>query len=233
VTIWRRIRSLFGNKTHAALDRIEDPRDALDGVYRKQIAVLQDARRGVADVLTNEKRLELEAETLRATAERATSAAERAAHAGDDAGARRALRREAFAIEQRDRLLSEIADIRGQRLGLEALTERLRERVELLRTEKVTLQARYTTAKAASRAGENVVGISDDMFAAAQSIERARSASRDAQARAAALTELAGGDFDVERPSDTLIESRLAALKGASQRSLTSEIRATERQTDG
>ncbi len=224
MTLWRRLRSFFGDKTHAALDRLEDPRDALEAAYREQLAALQEALRGVADVLTSEKRLELEAETLRAAAGRATAAATQAARAGDDESARRALRRESVALGQRERLLAEIADIGAQRRALEAFAERLRERVEQSRTEKLALGARFATAKAAARAGEHVLGLSDDMAAVARKVERARDASRAAQARAAALTELAAGGIDRSALDDSaLIDARLAALKGETPLRLTSE----------
>jgi len=67
MSLWRRFISFFGVKANAAMDRLEDPRETLEVAYRKQLAAVQDARRGVADVLTSEKRLEMEAESLRVT----------------------------------------------------------------------------------------------------------------------------------------------------------------------
>lgn len=118
----------------------------------------------------------------------------------------------------------QIADIGAQRRALEAFAERLRERVEQSRTEKLALGARFATAKAAARAGEHVLGLSDDMAAVARKVERARDASRAAQARAAALTELAAGGIDRSALDDSaLIDARLAALKGETPLRLTSE----------
>jgi phage shock protein A len=213
--LWRRLVDLFGSKANAALDRVEDPRETLEVAYRKEVAALQDARRGVADVLTSEKRLELEASALRGTSERATAAAADAARAGDDDAARRALEREAFAEQQRERMLEEAAAIRAQRLALEAMTERLQQRVERFRTEKLALGARYTVAKATVRAGESVSGLSDEMADVARIVEHARDASRDAQARAAALVELSGVSASTTsvRVDDARIVARLAALK--------------------
>ncbi|MBD5656352.1 MAG: PspA/IM30 family protein [Candidatus Eremiobacteraeota bacterium] len=213
--LWRRIATLFGAKANAALDRFEDPRETLEVAYGKEVAALQEARRGVADVLTSEKRLELEAAALQAAVERATATARDAARAGDDAGAARALGREAFAEVQRERMLEEAAAVRAQRLALEAMTDRLQQRVERFRTEKLALGARYTVAKATARAGESVAGLSDDTAEIARIVERARDASRDAQARAAALVELSGTN-DVStsvRSDDARVQARLAALK--------------------
>ena len=68
MSLWSRLMSVFGAKVQAALDRVEDPRETLEAAYQKQLAALADARRGVAEVLTSEKRLELEAESLRGKA---------------------------------------------------------------------------------------------------------------------------------------------------------------------
>ena len=42
------------------LDRAEDPSVTLDYSYEKQLEMLQDVKRGVADVVTAKKRLELQ-----------------------------------------------------------------------------------------------------------------------------------------------------------------------------
>jgi len=219
MSLWTRIASLFEVKANAALDRFEDPRETLEAAYAKALAALADARRGVVEVLTSEKRLEFEAEALRAGGERHTEAARAAALAGDDAAARRALEREAFVALQRDRLLAEVAQLGAQRVALESLTEGMRQRVELFRTEKLALGARYAAAKAATRAGAHAAGLSSGMEDVAAMVERAHAKARDAQARAAALVALAQADdpplAEGGRIDEASIETRLAALKVA------------------
>jgi phage shock protein A len=216
MSLWSRFVSFFGVKANAAMDRFEDPRETLEVAYRKQLAAVQDARRGVADVLTSEKRLELEAESLRVTSERHTIAAKRALSEGDEATARRALEREAFVTVQSERLLGEVAQIRAQRMMLESLAERMQERAEMFRTEKLALGARYAAAKAATQAGENVTGLSTGMEDVAAMVERAQEKAREAQARAAALMQLSDARATtdgVARVDEARIAARLAALK--------------------
>lgn len=219
MSLWTRLVSLLEVRTNAALDRFEDPRETLEAAYAKAVAALADARRGVVEVLTSEKRLELEAEALRAGGERHTASARDAALAGDDAAARRALEREAFVALQRDRLLAEVAQLRAQRVALESLTEGMRQRVELFRTEKIALGARYAAAKAATRAGAHAAGLSAGMEDISAMVERAHEKARDAQARAAALMALALTDdaplVEGGRIDEAGIESRLVALKSA------------------
>jgi len=213
MSLWQRVARIFTARAHAALDATEDPVESMELAYRSQLAAFEEGRRGVADVLTSEKRLELEVNALGAAIGRATEAAGTAARAGDDGVARRALEREAFLSAQRDRLLDEIADVQTQRRGLEELVERLGERVERLRAEKVALAARLATARAGVRAASSVTGLSVETAEIAQLVERARERSLNIQARAVALVELAGPSAAQQVPDD-MIARRLAALKG-------------------
>jgi phage shock protein A len=175
-----RLVRFLGDRLSGELDAREDPMRALDAAYAKETATAREAQRGVAEVLTNQKKLELEAESLR-------NAAERYAALETEAARERA----AFLTMQRDRLLEAVDELRAQRSLLEATAERIRRRAELFRTEKLALNARYAAAKASVRATEHVTGLSDEAAEAAQTVERARDAARDILARAAALAELA------------------------------------------
>ena len=55
-----RFTTIVKAKANKALDRAEDPRETLDYSYEKQLELLQKVRRGVADVATSKKRLELQ-----------------------------------------------------------------------------------------------------------------------------------------------------------------------------
>ena len=58
--LFERLRIIFNAKADKALDKWEDPRETLDYSYEKQLELLQKVRRGVADVATSRKRLELQ-----------------------------------------------------------------------------------------------------------------------------------------------------------------------------
>ena len=217
MSLFARLRNILQQRMGLALDKIEDPIAAFELAYSAQIRAHEQAKRGIADVLTSEKRLEMEVRSLDASAERSFEAAGEAAQIGDDAKARSLLEREAFLAAQRDRLLNEVSDVRAQRKTLEATTEILRRRLEAMRTERLALQARYATAKATIRATEHVTGLSREMSDVARLIEAAREESLGVQARAAALADLAGSaSGPIDTPGSAAIESRLAALKARS-----------------
>ena len=60
MSLMKRISLIFHAKADKALDRAEDPRETLDYSYKRQLELLQKVRRGVADVATSRKRVELQ-----------------------------------------------------------------------------------------------------------------------------------------------------------------------------
>ena len=68
--LWSRFTSIFKAKASSALNRAEDPRQTLDYSYEKQLDLLQKVRRGVADVATSRKRLEMQLASLAQQADR-------------------------------------------------------------------------------------------------------------------------------------------------------------------
>ena len=58
--LWQRFMLIFKSKASRALDRAENPNETLDYSYEKQLELLQNVKRGVADVVTSKKRLQLQ-----------------------------------------------------------------------------------------------------------------------------------------------------------------------------
>ena len=68
MSIGRHIATLFRAKANKALDRAEDPREMLDYSYEQQLEMVQKVRRGLADVATSRKRVELQVIQLQLSA---------------------------------------------------------------------------------------------------------------------------------------------------------------------
>ena len=64
MSLWQRFTLIFRSKANKALDRAEDPRETLDYSYQRQLELLSKVRRGVADVATSRKRVELQVNQL-------------------------------------------------------------------------------------------------------------------------------------------------------------------------
>ncbi len=105
--LWQRFSMIFKSKANKALDRAEDPRETLDYSYEKQLELLQKVRRGVADVATSRKRLELQIQGLGQQESKLEEQARAALGGGREDLAREALIR-------RSGLHQQIADMQGQ-----------------------------------------------------------------------------------------------------------------------
>jgi DNA-binding XRE family transcriptional regulator len=129
----------------------EDPREALDYSYQRQLEALTRVRRGVADVATSRKRLELQAGQLEEQAARLTRQREQALEAGQDALAREARTRAAAIGERIAPLRREAARLTRDEERLTAASQRLQAKVEEFRVRKETMKATYTAAEASQR----------------------------------------------------------------------------------
>ena len=59
-SLWQRFMTIFRSKASRALDRAENPAETLDYSYEQQLQLLQNVKRGIADVVTAKKRLQLQ-----------------------------------------------------------------------------------------------------------------------------------------------------------------------------
>jgi phage shock protein A len=223
----QRIRNIFTAKANKVLDRAEDPRDTLDLSYEKQLEQLQKVRRGVADVATARKRIELQAQGLQKQADKLQSQAKAALGQGNEDLAREALSRRAAIGEQLTDLKAQHDSITEQEGKLVETSQQLQTRVERFRTQKETMKASYTAAEAQTKVGEAVSGISDSMGSSAQAMQRAQDKIASMQARAGAIDELlaSGALNDLSTPVDDIqkeldkvqatsqVDNELAALK--------------------
>src|SRR5580698_8505146 len=145
-----RIRDIFRSKANKALDKMEDPRDTLDLSYEKQLEQLQKVRRGVADVATARKRIELQAQGLQKQADKLQGQAKAALGQGNEDLARAALG------EQLSELKTQHDQISEQEQKLVQTSQELQIRVERFRTQKETMKASYTAAEAQTKVGEAI-----------------------------------------------------------------------------
>ncbi len=140
----------------------EDPREALDYSYQRQLESLQKVRRGVAGVATSRKRLELQVGQLGKVAANLARQRQNAldSRVEDPAGAARA--REAEVQEQLSGMRDRLSDLKGEEERLTAASQRLQAKVEAFRTKKETLKASYTAAEAFRAVREAFAAIGED-----------------------------------------------------------------------
>ena len=138
----------------SVLQRPDDPREALDYSYQRQLESLTKVRRGVADVATSVKRIELQVAALERQAGQLASQREHATAAGRADLAQEAHIREAEIREQLSGLRERHLILTGEEEKLTAVSQRLQAKVEAFRVQKETIKATYTAAEAAQTVRE-------------------------------------------------------------------------------
>jgi phage shock protein A len=230
MSMMKRMSMIFRAKANRALDAAEDPRETLDYSYQRQLEMLTKVRRGVADVATSRKRIELQRNQLKAQSDKLTEQAQKSLTMGREDLAREALTRKSALTGQIADLDAQHAQLQGEEEKLTLASQRLQAKVESFRTRKETIKATYTAAEAQTRIGEAFSGISEEMGDVGMAVQRAEDKTQAMQARAGAIDELiASGALDdassinrgddISRELESMsaqsdVESELAALKG-------------------
>src|SRR4029079_15335834 len=157
----------------------------------------QKVRRGVADVATSRKRLELQMNQLELQSNKLKDQAQKALGLGREDLAREALTRRSALQQQLTDLQTQHAALQGEEEKLTTASQRLQAKVESFRTKKETIKATYTAAEAQTRIGEAFSGISQEMGDVGLAVQRAEDKTAQLQARAGAIDELlASGALD-------------------------------------
>lgn len=188
--LWQRFSLIFKSKANKALDRAEDPRETLDYSYEKQLELLQKVRRGVADVATSRKRLELQIQGLAQQEAKLEEQARAALAGGREDLAREALTRRSGLHTQIADLQTQLATLQEQEEKLTVAAQQLQTKVEAFRTKKETIKATYSAAEAQTKIGEAVAGISSELGDVGLAVQRAEDKTAQMQARAGAIDEL-------------------------------------------
>jgi phage shock protein A len=214
--LWDRFMLIFKSKASKALDRAENPNETLDYSYEQQLQQLQNVKRGIADVTTAKKRLELQYTSMQQQVDKLDGQARDALKANREDLAREALTRKAAVQAQ-------LQDIMGQGQQLEAQQQKLIEgertlqaKVESFRTQKEVIKAQYSAAEAQVRISEAATGIGEHMQDVGMAVERAKEKTQQMQARANAidelttagtLTEITGSGDDIDRQLQQISQS--------------------------
>src|SRR3954468_21660225 len=184
--LWERFMLIFKSKASKALDRAENPNETLDYSYEQQLQQLQNVKRGIADVTTAKKRLQLQYTSMQQQGEK-LDGQERPAPGGRRRGrgrarrprpasredlAREALTRKAAVQQQLDGIMQQGQQLEAQQQKLIEGERTLQAKVEAFRTQKEVIKAQYSAAEAQVRIGEAASGIGEEMADVGLAIQR-------------------------------------------------------------
>jgi phage shock protein A len=200
------------------LDRAEDPGETLDYSYERQLELLQNVKRGIADVVTAKKRLELQETQLQQSIVKLDTQARQALAQGREDLARQALERKSGLQQQLQGLDQQTTQLEAQQEKLITSEKALSAKVETFRTQKETIKAQYSAAEAQVRIGEAATGIGEQMADTGLAIQRAKDKTDQMQARASAIDELTeSGALEDFTSDQTELDRELGQLASKSQ----------------
>jgi phage shock protein A len=213
-----RTAEIIKAKWSALLNRAENPSQTLDYSYERQLQSLQDVKRGIADVVTAKKRLQLQTQQLEQNVVKLEGQARQAVAANREDLARQALERKSGFQQQLQQLDGQVQQLEDQQQRLVANEQQLSAKIEQFRTQKEVIKANYSAAEAQVRIGEAATGIGKQMDDTGQAIQRAKDKTEQMQARAAALDELtSSGQLEDLTSDQTQLDRELAQLSSQSQ----------------
>jgi phage shock protein A len=192
-----RLTLIIKAKFSKALDRAENPNETLDYSYEEQVRQLQNVKRGIADVTTAKKRLELQYTGMQQQVEKLDGQARQALQANREDLAREALTRKAAVQAQLEGIMQQGQQLEAQQQKLIEGERTLQTKVESFRTQKEVIKAQYSAAEAQVRISEAATGVGEQMADVGLAMQRAVDKTENMKARADAVSELeAAGTVD-------------------------------------
>jgi phage shock protein A len=213
-----RLSLIFKAKFSKALDRAENPNETLDYSYEEQLRQLQNVKRGIADVTTAKKRLELQYTSMQQQVDKLDGQARDSLKANREDLAREALSRKAGVQGQLEGIMQQGQQLEAQQQKLIEGERTLQAKVEAFRTQKEVIKAQYSAAEAQVRIGEAATGIGEQMADVGLAVQRAKDKTEQLQARANAIDELttSGALTDLTSSGDD-IDRQLAQISQGGQ----------------
>jgi phage shock protein A len=216
-----RMSTTIKAKLSRVLDKAEDPGETLDYSYQKQLENLQNVKKGIADVVTAKKRLQLQTDKQQQSIVKLDTQARQALASGNEDLARVALERKTLIQNELQGLDGQIQDLERQQQALVDSEAKLRTKIEQFRTKKEVIKAQYNAAEAQVRISEAASGVGESMAEVGMAMQRAVDKTENMKARADAVAELeeAGtfGDMMELGSGKDDIDRQLEALTSGSQ----------------
>ncbi len=227
-----RISTVIKQKANVLVDKYEDPREALDYSYTKQIELLNKLRRDIAEVVTAKRRLEMQKAKLWDNIRTLDEQARRSLDADREDLAKLALERKNANLLQLQGLDKQISEMLAEQEKLEQTEKRLSTKVEEFKSKKEVIKAQYSAAEAQVRIKENVTGISEEMTDIGMALNKAEEKTEKMKAKSGALDEMIDSgvltDYTINKDSiekeleqvtvKSSVEEELAKLKAEKQR---------------
>jgi phage shock protein A len=222
-SLWQRTLLLFHVKSSATLDEAEDPREVMDYAFNQQMEVARRVRRGLVEVSTARRQLEMQAARQRTRVPQLEAQAAQALDAGREDLAARALERKHHALAEIEALEKRVEEVRAEEDAMRTAEGRLATRLDAFRARRTMVSARYAAASAQTQARDALFGLTDELGQLDLAVVRAEEKTDRLQAQASAIemmVDLASGSPLGTGGDDLDAELRAATVSKAAQAEL-------------
>jgi phage shock protein A len=214
--LFQRAHEIVEAKANKALDQAENPSEMLDLSYEKMLSGLQETRRHLADVVTEQKVLEQQMETANTEVARCENDAKLALQANREDLARAALTQKQAATVKLTSLTEAHDHIATQVQKLIEYEHKFQDRIDAFRTQKEVLKSQYGSAQAQIQVNESLSGLNDKLGGVGESVRRAKDKTTQMQARALAVDSLTESGVLDDGDERSQSEKELAKLRSGS-----------------
>ncbi len=190
MNIFRRTANIAESKISKFLDSLEDPNAALDLSYEKMLSALQEVKRHLADVVTEQKSLENQINAANKESAAHEEDARTALKMNREDLAQAALFKKQQSGAHVAQMQEALDKINVQVIRLKDAKRKYQERVESFKVQKEATKASYGAAQAEVKIGESLSGISKQMGNVGETMQRAQDKADQMLARAAAMESL-------------------------------------------
>ncbi len=226
--MFHRAAEIVEAKVNKFLNAAENPDETLDLSYEKMLGALQETKRHLADVVTEQKTLERQMLAAEGDSHRAENDARMALQAGREDLARAALTEKQSSDQKAASLKDASEHVAAQSQKLITYEKQLEDRIDQFRTQKEVMKSQYDAAKAQVTVNESLAGIGNQLGNVGDALQRAKDKTNQMQSRADAMESLTDtgvlsdgvdGRTKTERDLDALrassgVDADLLRLKG-------------------
>ena len=188
--LFKRAAEIVESKVNKFLDKIEDPNATLDLSYEKMLDGLQQVKSHLADVVTEQKSIELQIKNVEKEIADREEDAKVAIRVNREELAQAALERKHQAAGRLVQLQEAHERIRVQSDRLKDAERKFQDRISAFKTQKEVTKATYQAAKAEVRIGESMSGIGNELGGVGETLRRANDKAEQMMARAQAMESL-------------------------------------------
>ncbi len=214
--MFHRAAEIVEAKVNKFLNASENPNETLDLSYEKMLTALQETKRHLADVVTEQKMLERQMLAAQADSHRSENDARTALQAGREDLARAALTEKQAADQKAASLEQASQRVAEQSKKLIDYEKQMEQRIDQFRMQKEVMKSQFDAAKAQVQVTESIAGVGHQLGSVSDAMQRAKDKTDQMQARADAMEALTDAGV-LEDPADgrTKTERDLEALRAS------------------